>query len=102
MVYKKALNLSVTFLLIFILTGCSSTRKNVEQILFGGGNNNEAEIVSNAIPGSSQDFTVNVGDRVFFATNSTSLDDDETKFEDEFCWISLIDKKNLSKQRTQK
>ena len=40
MVYKKALNLSVTFLLIFILTGCSSTRKNVEQILFGGGNNN--------------------------------------------------------------
>ena len=50
MVYKKALNLSVTFLLIFILTGCASTRKNVEQILFGGGNNNEAEIVSNAIP----------------------------------------------------
>ena len=49
MVYKKALNLSVTFLLIFILTGCSSTRKNVEQILFGGGNNNEAEIIRKKI-----------------------------------------------------
>ena len=90
MVYKKALNLSVTFLLIFILTGCSSTRKNVEQILFGGGNNNEAEIVSNAIPGSSQDFTVNVGDRVFFATNSTSLDDDaKAILERQASWLEL-------------
>ena len=90
MVYKKALNLSVTFLLIFILTGCSSTRKNVEQILFGGGNNNEAEIVSNAIPGSSQDFTVNVGDRVFFATNSTSLDDDaKATLERQASWLEL-------------
>jgi len=65
MIYKKALNLSVTFLLIFILTGCAS-RQKIEQVLFGGGNDNEADIVSNAIPGSSQDFTVNVGDRVFF------------------------------------
>ena len=90
MVYKKALNLSVTFLLIFILTGCSSTRKNVEQILFGGGNNNEAEIVSNAIPGSSQDFTVNVGDRVFLATNSTSRDDDaKAILERQASWLEL-------------
>ena len=89
MIYKKALNLSVTFLLIFILTGCAS-RQKIEQVLFGGGNDNEADIVSNAIPGSSQDFTVNVGDRVFFSTNSTSLDDDAMAIlERQASWLEL-------------
>ena len=30
---------------------------------------------------------------------TTSLDDDETKFEDEFCWKSLIDKKKVGCER---
>ena len=90
MVYKKVLNFSITFLLIFILTGCGSSRQKVEQFLFGGGADNEADIISNTIPGSSQDFTVNVGDRVFFATNSTSLDDDaKSILERQAAWLEL-------------
>ena len=89
MVYKKVLNFSVTFLLIFILAGCGS-RQKIEQVLFGQGNDDEADIISNAIPGSSQDFTVNVGDRVFFATNSTSLDDDaKSILERQAAWLEL-------------
>ncbi|MDG2187699.1 MAG: OmpA family protein [Hyphomicrobiales bacterium] len=89
MVYKKVLNFSMTFLLIFILAGCGS-RQKIEQVLFGGGTDNEADIISNAIPGSSQDFTVNVGDRVFFATNSSSLDGDaKAILERQASWLAL-------------
>lgn len=36
--------------------------------------NNSAELgIGNAAPGSTQDFTVNVGDRVFFLTDSSNL-----------------------------
>ena len=89
MLYKKALNLSVTLFLIFVLAGCAS-RQKIESVLFGGGNNDTEDIISNAIPGSSQDFTTNVGDRVFFATNATSLDDDaKSILERQASWLEL-------------
>ncbi len=37
------------------------------------GNANDLGLVNGATPGTQQDFTVNVGDRVFFETDSTSL-----------------------------
>ena len=49
------------------ITGCAKKKglpDNAAQLGIGAGN---------AAPGSSQDFTVNVGDRVFFTTDSTSL-----------------------------
>ena len=36
-------------------------------------NNANAGLAGNAAPGSAQDFVVNVGDRVFFETDSTEL-----------------------------
>ncbi len=47
------------------ITGCAA-KKNVP--------NTAADLgLNSAAPGSQQDFTVNVGDRVFFETNSSSL-----------------------------
>jgi len=55
----------VALFLGLILTGCASKNKlpdNAGQLGLNG-----------AVSGSPQDFTVNVGDRVFFLTDSTSL-----------------------------
>jgi len=51
------------------ITGCAKKKPlpdNVSQL--GVGNS-----AGSASPGSTQDFTVNVGDRIFFTTDSTSL-----------------------------
>ena len=52
------------------ITGCAKKKplpNSASQL--GLGNNNSGS----AQPGSAQDFTVNVGDRIFFTTDSTSL-----------------------------
>ncbi|MDP2733799.1 MAG: peptidoglycan-associated lipoprotein Pal [Hoeflea sp.] len=48
-----------------VLTGCASKKNNLP--------NNAADLglAGNATPGSQQDFTVNVGDRIFFDTDSS-------------------------------
>lgn len=48
------------------LTGCASKNKLPD-------NASQLGLTNGATPGSQQDFTVNVGDRVFFLTDSTSL-----------------------------
>ena len=47
-----------------VLAGCASKKLP--------GNANDLGL-NNATPGSQQDFTINVGDRVFFETDSTTL-----------------------------
>lgn len=48
------------------LTGCATKKKLPD-------NANGLGLTNGATPGSQQDFTVNVGDRVFFQTDSSSL-----------------------------
>jgi len=50
-----------------MLTGCASKKNNLP--------NNAADLglAGNAAPGSQQDFTVNVGDRIFFDTDSSVI-----------------------------
>jgi len=48
------------------LTGCATKKKLPN-------NNSELGLNNGATPGSQQDFTVNVGDRIFFETDSSSL-----------------------------
>jgi len=48
------------------ITGCAQNRNNLP--------NNAADLgLSGAAPGSTQDFTVNVGDRIFFDTDSSVI-----------------------------
>ncbi len=51
------------------ITGCSKKKGLPDNSAQLGINNN----AGSATPGSTQDFTVNVGDRIFFTTDSTSL-----------------------------
>jgi peptidoglycan-associated lipoprotein len=50
-----------------MLTGCASKKNNLP--------NNAADLglAGNAAPGTQQDFTVNVGDRIFFDTDSSVI-----------------------------
>lgn len=54
--------------LVFGLAACSSTPKD------DGSANANANSAGAATPGSAEDFRVNVGDRVFFATDQYTLD----------------------------
>ena len=63
----------LTFILpvaaMIAIAGCAKKQKlpdNAAQLGIGNG-------AGSATPGSTQDFTVNVGDRIFFTTDSTSL-----------------------------
>ncbi|MEL6505512.1 MAG: peptidoglycan-associated lipoprotein Pal [Pseudomonadota bacterium] len=54
---------------MLVITGCAKKKPlpdNAAQLGIGTG-------AGSAAPGSTQDFTVNVGDRVFFTTDSTAL-----------------------------
>ena len=54
------------------ITGCAKKKtlpNNASQLGLGNNSSNSGT----ARPGSAQDFTVNVGDRIFFTTDSTSL-----------------------------
>lgn len=48
-----------------VLTGCASKKNNLPN------NAGDLGLAGNATPGSQQDFTVNVGDRIFFDTDSS-------------------------------
>ncbi|MEM9732717.1 MAG: peptidoglycan-associated lipoprotein Pal [Pseudomonadota bacterium] len=55
---------------MLVITGCAKKKPlpdNAAQLGIGGAG------AGSAAPGSTQDFTVNVGDRVFFTTDSSSL-----------------------------
>lgn len=58
----------VALVLSLAVTGCASknTPNNAADLGLGGG-------AGAATPGSSQDFTVNVGDRIFFDTDSSAI-----------------------------
>ncbi|ENN90009.1 peptidoglycan-associated lipoprotein Pal [Bartonella bovis] len=63
--------LVVVFFFLFAVIGCA--KKNINEMggmhsSMGGANFNSA------VNGSAQDFTVNVGDRVFFSLNSSSIE----------------------------
>ena len=61
--------IAVALVAVLMVAGCASKRVP----------NNAADLglAGNAAPGSSQDFTVNVGDRIFFDTDSSSIRADE-------------------------
>jgi len=55
----------ITLFMMLAITGCA-TKKNLP--------NNASELgLNSASPGSQQDFTVNVGDRIFFDTDSSAI-----------------------------
>lgn len=61
---------------MLILSGCASRNgmpDNAADLGFGAGTNGAGVGGVNAAPGTTQDFTVNVGDRVFFETDSSSI-----------------------------
>ena len=57
----------VFFLLMFAVVLASCANKKLPS------NANDLGLVNGATPGTQQDFTVNVGDRIFFETDSSSL-----------------------------
>jgi peptidoglycan-associated lipoprotein len=61
----------IAMVMALALAGCKSKNglpDNANQLGLNGANGNGV-----ATPGSTQDFTVNVGDRIFFDTDSTSI-----------------------------
>lgn len=62
-----ALGLKLVFVVVAGLALASCATKKLPN------NANDLGLVNGATPGTQQDFTVNVGDRVFFETDSTSL-----------------------------
>ena len=60
-----------TMIAMAAITGCSKKQTLPDNSAQLGLNNNSSK--NGAAPGTKQDFTVNVGDRVFFTTDSTSL-----------------------------
>ncbi len=67
----KINGLALALVATLAVTGCASKKMNNagDLGLNGGG-------AGSATPGSSQDFTVNVGDRIFFDTDSSSIRSD--------------------------
>ncbi|MEO9336429.1 peptidoglycan-associated lipoprotein Pal [Mesorhizobium sp. SB112] len=66
---KLAANpIAIALVMGLALTGCASkkTPNSAADLGLGGG-------AGSATPGSAQDFTVNVGDRIFFDTDSSSI-----------------------------
>lgn len=64
--------LVLTFIMMLAVTGCASKRglpNNASELGLNGG----AAGANAATPGSQQDFTLNVGDRIFFDTDSSSI-----------------------------
>jgi len=66
--------IAVALVASLAIAGCASKKNNVpnsaSELGLGGGGLGGA---GSATPGSSQDFTVNVGDRIFFDTDSSAI-----------------------------
>lgn len=63
--FSTRLMAAVVLAIVVIVGGCANPRKGLEGAVGGA-----------ASPGSAQDFQVNVGDRVFFTVDSSSLTQD--------------------------
>ena len=70
MLSQKAMKLAAAALVAASLGACASKTDDADA-LNGGLNGRNA--AGAAVPGSAQDFVVNIGDRVFFETDSTEL-----------------------------
>ncbi len=67
---SRAVKFAAVALVAASLSACASKPEDQDGILGAGGRAGQAGA---AVPGSTQDFSVNVGDRVFFETDSTEL-----------------------------
>jgi peptidoglycan-associated lipoprotein len=91
---KSLFHIFIAIFLIVTVAGCTS-RQKIEATLFGGGEET-VDITASAIPGTSQDFSINVGDRIFFATNSTELDEDaKSILQRQSSWLELYPDINI-------
>lgn len=73
---------AIVAMLALAVAGCAQNRNNLP--------NNPADLgLSGAAPGSTQDFTVNVGDRIFFDTDSSVIRvDAQTTLARQAQWLS--------------
>jgi len=65
----RGLRLATAFALTLGVAACAATPPDVDASLAGA----NANMAGAATPGSTRDFTVNVGDRVFFETDQSTL-----------------------------
>ncbi len=84
-------NLVVLIAALFIVTACESTSTETGNVA-GGGDTSKGGKKSqqgfSITPGSSQDLVVNVGDRVFYALNKSSLNAGaRTTLEKQAAWL---------------
>jgi peptidoglycan-associated lipoprotein len=68
MIMSRAARFAAAIVLAMSAAACSSNKDATGSAAFGAGAGGGA-----GVPGSMQDFAVNVGDRVFFETDSTDL-----------------------------
>jgi peptidoglycan-associated lipoprotein len=84
-------NLIIVVAALFIVTACESTSTETGKASGGGGSaskGGKAPKGFSIIPGSSQDLVVNVGDRVFYALNKSSLSSGaRTTLEKQAAWL---------------
>ncbi|ALE03112.1 peptidoglycan-associated lipoprotein Pal [Bartonella ancashensis] len=78
-VQKGIYPLSLVFLCLFAVAGCSrkgfNYNRDADLSMQGVGAGHNAQI-SRAMPGSVREFTVSVGDRVFFSLDSSSVEEE--------------------------
>ncbi len=65
----SGMKLVIALVAVLAIGACAKNSSELSESGLGVGNNNSGS----ASPGSQQDFAVNVGDRVFFETDSTEL-----------------------------
>ena len=71
MLSYRAMKLAAAALVAASLGACASKTDDADAL--NGGLNGRNGLAGAAVPGSAQDFVVNIGDRVFFETDSTEL-----------------------------
>ena len=85
-------NLVIVIAALFIVSACESTSTETGKASGSGGSSapksGKASKGFSIIPGSSQDLVVNVGDRVFYALNKSSLSSGaRTTLEKQAAWL---------------
>ena len=81
---------SLTYLVaaLFLATGCAETMQDGGAGQGSGGNQQANTMKSSVKPGSGRDFVVNVGDRVFFGFDKSSLSSDaRSQLEKQAAWL---------------
>ncbi len=69
----SAYSVALPIALMLAVAGCAKKKPIPDNAGQLGLNGTNSGVAGSATPGSTRDFTVNVGDRVFFTTDSTSL-----------------------------